>query len=160
MGAVGGGAGLVGLWKAFRELAALGWLENGKLPRLIAVQSKGCATLVKAFGARASFSDFWTNAHSIAPGLCIPKSFADHLILHDLYDSNGLAVSVIDEAILAAQQQFVEVEKISSSLEGAATAAALAKLVREKCVLPEERIVLLNTGSGPKNTHTTAKIVK
>ncbi|PKN93528.1 MAG: threonine synthase [Chloroflexi bacterium HGW-Chloroflexi-6] len=146
----GGGTGLVGLWKAFAELEALGWLENAQRPRLVAVQAKGCAPLVKAFKAGASFCDFWINAHTIAAGLRVPKSFADHLILRDLYESQGTAVSVSDEAILAAQHQMGEDEGVFAAPEGAATLAALIKLKQLKWVKPDERIVLFNTGSGLK----------
>jgi threonine synthase len=146
----GGGAGLVGLWKAFAELEALGWLENTKRPRVVAVQAKGCAPVVKAFEMKASFCDFWTNAHTIASGLRVPKSFADHLILRDLYESHGIAVSVSDEAILAAQHQLGETEGLFPAPEGAATLVALNKLLRQKWIKPDERIVLFNTGSGLK----------
>jgi threonine synthase len=149
----GGGTGLVGMWKAFAELETLGWLKNPKRPRMVAVQAKGCAPIVKAFQAGASYCDFWLNAHTIASGLRVPKSFADHEILNDLYESNGTAVAVSDEAIIAAQQQLGKMEGIFSAPEGAATLAALHKLIRQKWVQPDERIVLFNTGSGLKYLH-------
>ena len=101
----GGGTGLVGMWKAFAELEALGWLDNVRRPRLVSVQADGCAPVVRAFENHASFCDFWLGAHTLASGLRVPKSFADHLILHDLYESNGTAVAVSDEAILESQKQ-------------------------------------------------------
>lgn len=156
---VGGGAGLVSLWKAFAELEALGWLENAKRPRLVAVQAKGCAPIVKAFETGASFCDYWTNAHTIAPGLSIPKSFADHLILQDLYESYGIAISVSDESMLAAQHQLGEVEGVFPELEGAATLAALVKLVQQKWVQPDERVVLFNPGSGLKQLHYVPSVL-
>jgi threonine synthase len=146
----GGGTGLVGMWKAFAELEALGWLDNPKRPRLVAVQAKGCAPVVKAFEKGASFCDFWTNAHTLASGLRVPKSFADHLILKDLYESRGIAVAVTDEAITAAQHQLGMQEGLFAAPEGAATLAALIKLIQQKWVKPDERIVLFNTGSGLK----------
>lgn len=146
----GGGTGLVGMWKAFAELEALGWLDSPKRPRMVAVQAKGCAPVVKAFESNASFCDFWTNAHTIASGLRVPKSFADHLILNDLYESQGKAVSVSDEAILAAQNQFGKLEGIFPAPEGAATLAALIKLLQQNWIQPDERVVLFNTGSGLK----------
>lgn len=146
----GGGTGLVGMWKAFAELEALGWLDNTKRPRMVAVQAKGCAPVVKAFELKASFCDFWTNAHTVVSGLRVPKSFADHIILQDIYESNGIAVSVSDEAILAAQHQIGEEEGIFPAPEGAATLTALIKLIQQKWVQPDERIVLFNTGSGLK----------
>jgi threonine synthase len=146
----GGGTGLVGMWKAFAELEALGWLENTKRPRMVSVQADGCAPVVKAFESHSSFCDFWLKAHTIASGLRVPKSFADHLILQDIYDSNGTAVAVSDEEILEAQKELARMEGIFAAPEGAATLAALQKLIEKKWVQPDERIVLFNTGSGLK----------
>jgi threonine synthase len=146
----GGGTGLVGMWKAFAELEELGWLENNKRPRMVAVQADGCAPVVKAFDDGAEFCDFWTDAHTLASGLRVPKSFADALILNDLRESSGTAVAVSDEAILQAQSQLGRSEGIFAAPEGAATLTALIKLVQEKWIDPEERIVLFNTGSGLK----------
>jgi threonine synthase len=144
----GAGAGLVALWKAFAELETLRWLELSKRPRLVAVQAKGCAPFVKAFETRASFCDFWTNASTIASGLRVPKSFADHLVLRDLYASHGMAIAVTDEAIRAAQYQLDEEEGLAVSLEGAASLAALIQLRQQRWIKPGERIVLLNGASG------------
>jgi threonine synthase len=146
----GGGTGLVGMWKAFAELEELGWLENTKRPRMVSVQAEGCAPVVRAFSQRASFCDFWINAQTIASGLRVPKSFADHLILQDIYDSNGTAIAVSDEAILAAQKKLAQLEGIFAAPEGAATLAALQQLIDQNWVRPDERIVLFNTGSGLK----------
>ena len=146
----GGGTGLVGMWKAFAELETLGWLEKTKRPRMVSVQAEGCAPVVKAFQAKASFCDFWTNAHTLASGLRVPKSFADHIILQDIYDSQGTAVAVSDEAILESQKQLAAAEGIFAAPEGAATLAALKELVAQKWVQSDERIVLFNTGSGLK----------
>lgn len=146
----GGGTGLVGMWKAFEELEALGWLQNTKRPRMVAVQADGCAPVVKAFKAGADFCDFWTNAHTLASGLRVPKSFADALILEDLHESHGTAVAVSDASILDAQRKIGRMEGIFPAPEGAATLAALEILIQQKWVHPEERIVLFNTGSGLK----------
>jgi len=146
----GGGTGLVGMWKAFAELEALGWLKNPKRPRMVAVQADGCAPVVRAFRAGASFCDFWINAHTLASGLRVPKSFADALILENLRDSNGIALAVSDAAILEAQRELGRMEGIFAAPEGAATLAALKVLVHQRWVQPEERIVLFNTGSGLK----------
>lgn len=152
----GGGTGLVGMWKAFDELEKLGWLENTKRPRMVSVQAEGCAPVVKAFEAKASFCDFWINAHTIASGLRVPKSFADHLILHDIYESNGTAIAVSDEAILESQKQLAQAEGIFAAPEGAATLAALKELINQKWLQPDERIVLFNTGSGLKYLNPSA----
>jgi len=146
----GGGTGLVGMWKAFDELEALGWLENTKRPRMVSVQADGCAPVVKAFQQGASFCDFWTNAHTIASGLRVPKSFADRLILQDIYESQGIAIAVSDESILECQRQLASMEGIFAAPEGAATLAALKELIKTGWVNPGERIVLFNTGSGLK----------
>ncbi len=146
----GGGTGLVGMWKAFAELEDLGWLRSSRRPRMVAVQADGCAPVVRAFESGALFCDFWTNAHTLASGLRVPKSFADALILSDLRESRGMAVAVSDEAIVQAQRKLGRMEGIFSAPEGAATLAALEVLVARKWIMPEERVVLFNTGSGLK----------
>ena len=146
----GGGTGLVGMWKAFDEMEAMGWLENTKRPRMVSVQADGCAPVVKAFQKGAEFCDFWTGAQTLASGLRVPKSFADHLILRDIYDSKGTAIAVSDESILESQKHLASLEGIFAAPEGAATLAALKELIKQGWVAPEERIVLFNTGSGLK----------
>lgn len=146
----GGGTGLVGMWKAFKEMAALGWLESDTLPRMVSVQAKGCAPVVKAFHEGAETCQFWEGAQTIASGLRVPKSFADRLILRDLRESNGAAVAVSDEEILEAQRKMAELEGVFAAPEGAATLAALAHLVKSELVQPDEQVVLFNTGAGIK----------
>lgn len=146
----GGGTGLVGMWKAFAELEALGWLNDTQRPRMVAVQAEGCAPVVKAFEEGAAVCDFWEDAHTVASGLRVPKSFADALILKDLRESGGRAVAVSDEAILEAQRQLGRREGIFAAPEGAATLAALKELVKQKWIVPSERVVLFNTGTGLK----------
>jgi threonine synthase len=146
----GGGTGLVGMWKAFAELEVLGWLKDTKRPRMVAVQAAGCAPVIKAFEAGASFCDFWINASTIASGLRVPKSFADLLILQYLRESHGMAVAVSDDEILESQNQLGRAEGIFASPEGAATLAALKKLIQKNWIEKDERVVLFNTGSGLK----------
>ncbi len=146
----GGGTGLVGMWKAFKEMAAMGWLESEKRPRMVSVQSEGCAPVVKAFQEGNPFCDFWTDAKTIASGLRVPKSFADQVILDDLKESNGNAVAVSDEEITKAQKLLAYKEGVFAAPEGAATLAGLQKLVLNQWVDPDERIVLFNTGTGLK----------
>ncbi|NWG34886.1 MAG: threonine synthase [Chloroflexi bacterium] len=146
----GGGTGLVGMWKAFAELEELGWLEDTKRPRMVAVQAAGCAPVIKAFHEGAAFCDFWLNAHTLASGLRVPKSFADALILENLRESQGTAVAVRDEDILEAQSQLGRREGIFAAPEGAATLAALRILIENKWIASNERVVLFNTGSGLK----------
>ena len=146
----GGGTGLVGMWKAFDELERLGWLENAKRPRMVSVQAEGCAPIPKAFQQRATFCDFWTNAQTIASGLRVPKSFADHLILDALYQSKGTAIAVSDASIKESQRELARAEGIFAAPEGAATLAALKELIKTGWLHPDENIVLFNTGSGLK----------
>jgi threonine synthase len=146
----GGGTGLVGMWKAFAEMEALGWLENDRKPRMVSVQAEGCAPVVRAFEAGEEHCQVWENAHTLAYGLCVPKSFADKLILRALRESEGTAVSVSDDDIFNAQNELAVNEGIFAAPEGAATLAGLKKLVKRDWISPEEKIVLFNTGTGLK----------
>jgi threonine synthase len=146
----GGGTGLVGMWKAFRELEALGWLESKTIPKMIAVQAEGCAPIVKSIMAGKLTCDFWENAQTVATGLCVPKSFADQLILKDIRESNGTAVSVTDKDIIQWQQRLAQNEGIFSCPEGAATIAGLDKLIKQGEIRLDETVVVFNTGSGIK----------
>lgn len=145
----GGGMGLVAIWKAVKELEALGWLE-GPRPRMIAVQAWGCAPVVKAFANGADHCDFWQGAETGAWGLRVPKSFGDRLILRCLAESGGAALAVSEEQIRAAQARLGRTEGIFAAPEGAATLAALELMVEQGTVERDERIVLLNTGTGLK----------
>ncbi|HWR66574.1 MAG TPA: threonine synthase [Bellilinea sp.] len=146
----GGGMGLVAIWKAFAELEDLGWLNNARKPRMVAVQAAGCAPVVRAFTAGAMVSTFWDNAQTVASGLRVPKSYGDRLVMETLYQSGGTAVAVSDDQILAAQAQLGRSEGIFAAPEGAATVAALPALLEQGWLKPEERVVLLNTGTGLK----------
>lgn len=146
----GGGTGLVGMWKAFDELAALNWLQNGKRPRMVAVQAAGCAPVVKAFESGAEACEIWEGAQTYASGLRVPKSFADRLILKDIRASAGTAAAVSDAEIAAAQGRLGQTEGIFAAPEGAATLAGLEKLVDQGWVQSDDRIVLFNTGTGLK----------
>ncbi len=146
----GGGMGLVAIWKGFEELSQLGWLEEMRMPRMVAVQAAGCAPVVAAFEKRADVCEFWPNAHTHASGLRVPKSFGDRLILQTLYESNGLALAVTDEEIQQAQRRLARCEGIFAAPEGAANVAALTHLKERGWLNPDERILLLNTGTGLK----------
>jgi threonine synthase len=146
----GGGTGLVGMWKAFFELRTLGWLESDTMPRMIAVQAEGCAPVVKAINSGATTCELWEDARTLATGLCVPKSFADQLILKDIQESNGTGVSVTDQEIIHWQKRLAQHEGIYSCPEGAATIAGLVDLISQKLIDPCESIVLFNTGSGIK----------
>ena len=146
----GGGTGLVGMWKAFKEMAAMGWLEDDALPRLVAVQSAGCSPVVEAFQKGRTCCDFWEEAETIASGLRVPKSFADKVILDYLRESKGTAVAVRDDEIMEAQGMLARSEGMFSAPEGAATLAALHKLIAKGWVHKDEQIVLFITGTGLK----------
>jgi threonine synthase len=146
----GGGTGLVGIWKAFAELAELGWLENNAHPRMIAVQADGCAPVVQAWQGGSETCAFWPDAHTSASGLRVPKPFADRLILQALRESGGQALSVSEDDILTAQRLLAASEGIFASPEGAATLAGLQALRKAGQVSTGERILMLNTASGLK----------
>ena len=148
----GGGTGLVGMWKAFDELEALGWIGPER-PRLVSVQAAGCAPVVRAFQEGAERARPWEHAHTLAAGLRVPGVFADRLILRALRETKGTAVAVSDEEILAAQSLLASQEGIFAAPEGAATLAGLQRLVRTGWLQPEARVVLFNTGSGLKYVH-------
>ena len=145
----GGGTGLVGMWKAFDELEALGWIDEGR-PRLITVQTVGCAPVVEAFEQGADRMVAWKAKDTRTAGLRVPKPYADRLILRALRDCRGGGVRVTEEAIRRAERDLAEQEGILVCPEGAATLAGLRELVARGAVVPQERIVLFNTGTGMK----------
>lgn len=145
----GGGTGLVGMWKAFSELEALGWIGS-KRPRMVAVQASGCAPVVRAFQSGAQRTETWENAHTLASGLRVPNVFADRLVLRLLRESRGTAVSVSDEEIMDAHRAMAREEGLLACPEGAATLAGLRYLIKIGWVQPDEMVVLFNTGSGLK----------
>ncbi len=146
----GGGTGLVGIWKAYSELSELGWLTNGRLPRMVAVQSSGCAPLVKAFFDGADVSEPWPDPHTIASGLQVPISFASRLILKIIRDTSGCCVAVTDADIVTAQRYLARFEGISVSPEGAASLAGASHLLENDLLQPDETIVIFNTASAVK----------
>ena len=146
----GGGVGLIGMWKAFAEMEALGWIPAGKRPKMIAVQSEGCQPVVRAFERGDSKSEFWENAHTAAAGLRVPKPLGDVLMLDAIRASGGTAIAVSDEELLDACLDLGADEGIFAAPEGGACVAALRKLLASGFLKPEERIVLYNTGAGLK----------
>ncbi len=145
----GGGTGIVGIWKAFEEMEALGWTD-GRRPRMFCVQAEGCAPLVRAFHEGTEHAEPWENAHTIAAGLRVPAAIGDYLVLAALRESEGGAVTVSDEEIMRWVREVAALEGMFVSPEGAATAAALQKLLADGAVSPDKTILLLNTGSGLK----------
>ena len=143
----GGGVGIIGIYKALRELLELGWV-SGDLPRLVAVQSAGCAPIVQAFGAGASSSEPWLDPRTVAFGITVPKALGDFLILEALYATGGTAVAVTDEALLADQRTTARLEGSFICPEGAACVAAVRQLRDRGWLSGAEQVVVLNTGSG------------
>ncbi len=145
----GGGVGMIGMWKAFAEMEALGWIGPQR-PKMICVQAAGCAPIVKAFEEGKSRSDFWDNAATVASGLRVPKALGDFLVLNAARESGGTAIAVDDSEMLDAAIELASSEGIFAAPEGAACVAALRKLLETGFLTPSERIVLYNTGSGLK----------
>jgi threonine synthase len=145
----GGGTGLIGMWKAWQELAALGWIA-APLPRLVAVQSTGCAPIVRAFDSGASTATAWENARTIAAGIRVPAALGDFLILEALRESGGFALAVPDSAIEAARQQVGSRDGLLLSPEGAATYAAYLEAAEGGRLRASDRVVLFNCASGLK----------
>lgn len=141
----GGGTGIVGMWKGFAELEALGWIGK-KRPRFICVQSTGCAPIVKAWEAGAAAATPWQDADTIASGLRVPQAIGDFLILKALRESGGTAIAVTDDAIRGAMQLLPTTEGLLTSPEAAATVAALKHLADTGAIKADERVVLFNTG--------------
>ena len=145
----GGGTGLLGMWKAFQELKEMGWIE-GPMPRMVVVQTAGCAPIVKAFEHKKTHAEHWENAQTVASGLRVPDAIGDFMILDVLNQSEGNAVSVTDEELVRYSKVMAEHTGIFPAPEGGATLAALVKLKERQWVQPEEKVVLFNTGSGFK----------
>jgi threonine synthase len=145
----GGGTGLVGMWKAFEELRAMGWI-NGPGSRFVSVQASGCAPVVRAMETGAERIAAWKDANTKAHGLRVPKPYADRLVLRVLRESGGKALEVSEQEIDQAQDDLASREGILTSPEGAATLAGLRKLVQNGWMNSDQRVVLFNTGSGLK----------
>jgi len=145
----GGGTGLIGMWKAFAELEAIGFIGQ-KRPRMVAVQAAGCAPMVRAFEAGTEHAPRWENAHTIASGIRVPQAIGDFLILRAVRASNGFAIAVADEAIGAALDEVARTEGLLLCPEGAATYAAYKQSLADGRVTRAERAVLFNCASGLK----------
>lgn len=156
----GGGVGLIGMWKAFAELEELGWVRAGRKPRMIAVQSAGCAPVVRAFEHGEKASEMWKDAATFAAGLRVPKPYGDYIMLEILRASGGLAVSVPDEEILSSLRDWARNEGIFLCPEGAAATAAYDHLLKAGYLKAEDRVVLFNTGAGLKYTDVTAEAAR
>jgi threonine synthase len=146
----GGGTGLIGMWKAFAELRALGWLKSDNLPRFVSVQSDGCAPIVRAFEAGERFAEPWEDARTCASGLRVPAAVGDFMILDAVRESGGWAVAVDETRIAEAMQMATAAEGISFCPESAACVLGIEKLRADGRIGLDDRVVLFNTGAGTK----------
>ncbi len=145
----GGGTGIVGMWKAFAEMEALGWIGAHR-PRMVIVQAAGCAPMIRAYRAGTDHAEPWERAETIAAGLRVPLAIGDYLILGAVRESGGDAYTVTDDEILADMRDLATTEGLFACPEGAATYGALKAMVRDGKIGPAERVVLFNTGAGLK----------
>ena len=149
----GGGTGLIGMWKAFAELRALGWLRTEKLPRMVAVQSDGCCPIVRAFEQGSRFAEPFADAATVASGLRVPAAVGDFMILDAVRESGGTAIAVEEERIIPWMRQGIAAEGISFCPESAACIGAAEKLAASGWLAPDERVVLFNCAASQKYPH-------
>jgi threonine synthase len=145
----GGGTGIIGMWKAFAELEAIGWIES-KRPRMVVVQAAGCAPIVKAWEEGAEHAPRWQDAHTVAAGIRVPQAVGDFLILRAVRESGGFAMAVTDDAIAEAWREVATEEGLLLCPETAATYAAYKEAVADGRIRPDDRVVLFNCASGLK----------
>ena len=148
----GGGTGLVGMWKAFDEMEQLGWIGS-KRPRMVTVQSDGCAPMVRAFEEGTEFAEYWQGAATVADGLRVPAAVGDFLILRALRESNGTAVAVPDAEMMDDSDLIGRTQGIFTAPEGGATLSAFKRLRDQGWIKNGESVLLFNTGSGHKYQH-------
>ena len=148
----GGGTGIIGMHKGFKELLELGWVE-GRPPKFVAVQSTGCQPIVKAFQEGKTSAEPWEGPSTLADGLRVPSPFADYLMLKDIRETGGTALAVEDSEMLQAMHEMAGTEGVVACPEGAATLVGLRRLVEQGFVEKDETIILFNTGSGYKYMH-------
>jgi threonine synthase len=148
----GGGTGLIGMWKAFDEMQQMGLIGHER-PRMVCVQSTGCAPIVRAFAAGATHAELWQAAKTVADGLRVPAAIGDFLILQALHASNGTAIAVDDAEMLEFAKTMGATTGIFPAPEGAACLAAQVRLLDQGWITPEETVVLFNTGTGLKYAH-------
>ena len=145
----GGGTGIIGMWKAFGELIELGWIDC-RLPKMVAVQSTGCAPIVRAWDEGKEFAEFWDNAETISSGIRVPSALGDFLILNAIRESGGFAIAVTDEETLEIQNQIGMEDGLLLCPEGAATVAAYRNCINSGMVDADEKAVMFNTATGLK----------
>jgi threonine synthase len=146
----GGGTGLVGMWKAFAEMEAIGWLAVGRRPKMVSVQTEGCAPIIRAFAAGAETASTWENAHTVADGLRVPRAIADFLILRTIRESGGTAVAVSDAQMVDDMMAIGREEGVSAAPEGGASLSAVRRLVADGTIRRNDSVVIFNTGGALK----------
>jgi len=146
----GGGTGMVGMWKAFDEMAALGWIDARRRPRMVTVQAENCAPIIRAFERGDEKSTLWEGASTVADGLRVPKAVGDFLVLRAVRESGGAAIAVSDADMVAAMKQMGRLEGISAAPEGGAALEAVRVLVAAGRITPDHRVVVFNTGGALK----------
>ncbi len=148
----GGGTGLIGMWKAFAELETMGLIGPAR-PRMVSVQSEGCAPIVRAFREGAEFAEPWEGARTVADGLRVPAAVGDFLILRALRESDGVAIAVTDDDMVRLARVMGSLAGVFPAPEGAACLAAQIDLLRSGWIRPDETVVLFNTGTWMKYAH-------
>lgn len=146
----GGGTGLIGIWKAFQEMIALGWILGDKLPRMYAIQAENCRPLVETWHKRQENCHNYAGKPSLANGLAVPQPFAEKLMIEVLQQSNGFPLAISENDMLDGVKQIAKHEGILIAPEGAALWKALQQLVAQQHIDPSEQILLMNTGNGYK----------
>jgi threonine synthase len=146
----GGGTGMVGMWKAFEEIEALGWVPKGHRPRMVSVQAENCAPIVRAFDEGTEKARAWEGASTLADGLRVPRAIGDFMILRAIRESRGTALAVPDSAMVAGMLELGSREGISAAPEGGAALAAIRRLVESGRIKRDESVVLFNTGGALK----------
>ena len=146
----GGGTGLIGMWKAFAELEAIGWLPSGKRPRMIACQSEGCAPIVRAFEAGEKHAPPFENAHTEASGLRVPMAVGDFMILNAVRESGGCAVTAPESCISVWMERLAKRQGLAICPETAICMGALDQLLANGAIQPGERVLVFNTGGAMK----------
>jgi threonine synthase len=146
----GGGTGMVGMWKAFEELEAIGWKQPGRRPKMVSVQAEHCAPIVKAFAEGKLTSELYPNARTVADGLRVPKAIGDFLVLRAVRESGGTALAVSDAEMVRDMKALGALEGISAAPEGGASLSALKHLLARGLVASSDTVVLFNTGGALK----------
>ncbi len=152
----GGGTGLIGMWKAFQELKELGWLDSADLPRMVSVQSNGCAPIVRAYESGNRFAEPFSPAATIASGIRVPAAIGDFMILDAVRESHGTAVAVDETRIIDWMKLGMSSEGISTCPESATCIGAAMKLREQGWLTPDDRVVIYNCGAAQKYVDVTA----